>query len=132
MPVVVVKTYGLKQARDSLGKFVKMFDSEPYKIMVEEAARAQEEARQETPVASGRLRASVAFYIDPSTGLKNPRVVGEAEAHDPVTNYDYAMLQHEATWFKHPNGGKDHFISDPFERMVERIDRRFTREMTYD
>ena len=29
-------------------------------------------------------------------------------------DYNYALIQHEATWFKHPNGGKDHYLSDPY------------------
>lgn len=132
MPVFVSKVYGLKQARDALGRFTKMVESKPYAVMLEESARAQEEARLETPVKSGRLQASVSFYVDPSAGLTHPTIIGTAEAHDPETGYDYSVLQHETTWFHHPNGGKDHFISDPFERMVERIDARFEKEINYD
>lgn len=29
-------------------------------------------------------------------------------------DFNYALIQHEATWFKHPNGGKDHYLSDPY------------------
>lgn len=132
MPVSYVKVKGVKQVRDSLGKFKKMLESEPYKIMVEEAIRAQEEVRMEVPVLTGRLQAGSAIYIDPSSSKLNPRIVGEAEAIDPDTGYDYSSYQHDNPYLNHPRGGKPFFIRDPFNRMVDRIDRRFESELGYD
>lgn len=40
--------------------------------------------------------------LDPSKPLEEP------------ADKSYALIQHEATWFKHPRGGKDHYLSDPY------------------
>lgn len=132
MPVIYSKVTGLKQERDALGHFLKMVDSKAYQIMVEEAMRAQAEVDMEVPLLTGRLQAGSRIYLDPSSGKTKPMIVGEAEAIDPDTGFDYSEYQHDNVYLNHANGRKANFISDPFERMVDRIDRRFNEELGYE
>lgn len=132
MPVKYDRVEGLKQARNSLERFIQMFESKPYAILLEEAARAQQEADLEVPLDTGRLKAGTVFYVDPSSGKLTPTVIGEAQAIDPETGYDYSAYQHDTVGLQHAAGRKPFFVRDPFERMVERIDRRFREELNYD
>lgn len=111
----------LKQERDSKGRFIKAIDSEMYKIMLEEMRTAYDEAIEETPKDTGDLRRGVKFNIG-GGGKTTPIIV--ATASSVHNGYDYAEIQHERTWYHHKIG-KDHYISDPFERMVARIEERF-------
>lgn len=121
--------YQLRRIRDKLGRFVKTVETKPYQILLEEAARCEQEAKLQTPVLSGKLRDSVRVQV---TGkFLTPTVKASASALSD-RGYDYANIQHETMWFNHPNGGKDHFISDPFFEMVNRIDQRLSEEVKYD
>lgn len=121
--------YQLKRQRDKLGRFLKTIETKPYQIIVEEASRCKEEIKLQTPVLSGKLRDSV--KVELSGPRLNPRVTASASALSD-SGYDYANIQHETTWFNHPNGGKDHFVSDPFFEMANRIDQRLNEEVKYD
>lgn len=132
MPVKYGRVEGLKQAKDELGRFIKALESKPYAILVEESARAQQEANLEVPLDSGRLKAGTVFYVDPGSRKLSPKVVGEAEAIDPETGYDYSEYQHNTVGLHHTAGRKPFYVRDPFNRMVERIDRRFREELNYD
>lgn len=121
--------FQLQRQRDKLGRFLKTIESKPYQILLEEAARCKEEAKLQTPVRTSKLRDSVKVEV---TGAKlTPKVTASASAV-ASNGYNYASIQHETTWFNHPNGGKDHFISDPFFEMVNRIDSRMATEVKYD
>lgn len=126
MSVGYSNRYGFKQARDNLGRFAKMLDSQPYQIVLEEAARAQEEAKLETPIETGKLQQSVKFTI---SGARNVSVTATASAEDH--NYDYAKIQHDTVWYNHPRGGKAFYLRDPFMRMLNRIANRLDREVRY-
>lgn len=130
--VKYVRIVGLKKARDKNGKLMKMLESTPYKVLVEEAATAQAEVNMEVPLDTGRLQAGSSIYVDPSSGKTKPTVVGESEAIDPETGYDYSTYQHDNPYLKHSAGRKAFFIRDPFNRMIERIDRRLEEEVSYD
>lgn len=121
--------YQLKRQRDKLGRFLKTIETKPYQIILEEAARCKEEIKLQTPVLTGKLRDSAKVEV---TGpMLTPKVQASASAKSEK-GYDYANIQHETTWFKHPNGGKDHFVSDPFFEMVNQIDQRLSEEVKYD
>lgn len=122
----------LKRERDTLGRFIKMLDSAPYRVFVEEVTRANEEAKLETPIKTGRLRDGSRIFLDVSTGKTTPTIRGVAVAVDPSSGFDYATYQHNNVWLNHPNGGNALFIKNPFERMVSRIDRRMQEELNRD
>lgn len=95
-------------------------------IMGTEAATAHAEMASMTPIDTGRL----------VSGVKCQKITGEntiiASAHavDPQTQEDYAWIQHETTTFHH-RVGQDHFVSIPFEAMIERIVERMVTEIDY-
>lgn len=132
MAVDYSRVYGLKRARDNLGRFIHMLDSETYKILMEEATRANAEVYLETPVKSGALRRGSSIYVDTTSGVRTPTIRGKSEVHAPGSGYDYSSKQHENESYRHPNGGKAHFIRDPFNRMVERLYRRLKDEIKYE
>lgn len=35
-------------------------------------------------------------------------------------DFNYAWIQHEATWFRHPNGGQAKYLEQPFEENKQR------------
>ena len=128
MVVVRARVQGLKQARDKLGRFAKGVDEQSFRIFLEEAPRIEAEAKLETPVESGDLRNSVTVSV---SQIKR-KVNLVASASSIHRGYDYSNIQHENETFNHPNGGKAHFIRDPFNRGVERIKRRIKQEVRYD
>ena len=128
MVVVRARVKGLKQARDKLGRFAKGVDEKSLRIFLEEAPRIEAEAKLETPVESGDLRNSVTVSV---SQIKR-KVNLVASASSIHRGYDYSNIQHENETFNHPNGGKAHFIRDPFNRGVERIERRLREEVGYD
>ena len=128
MVVARVRVKGLKQAKDKLGRFAKGVDEQSFRIFLEEAPRIEAEAKLETPVESGDLRNSVTVSV---SQIKR-KVNLVASASSIHRGYDYSNIQHENETFNHPNGGKAHFIRDPFNRGVERIERRLREEVGYD
>ena len=128
MVVVRARVKGLKQARDKLGRFAKGVDEKSLRIFLEEAPRIEAEAKLETPVESGDLRNSVTVSV---SQIKR-KVNLVASASSIHRGYDYSNIQHDNGAFNHPNGGKAHFIRDPFNRGVERIERRLREEVGYD
>lgn len=116
--------YQLKRERDKLGRFVKMIQTRPYQILLEEAARMKAEMLQQVPYDSGDLFDSIKCEV---SGTKT-RPVLTASASSVHNDYDYAAIQHDTSWFHH-RVGKWHYISDPFNDGVERIERRFEEEI---
>lgn len=128
MAVKVGKVVGLKQARDKLGRFMKTVESAPYKVLVEESIRMEREAKMETPIDTGALRESVQANVS-GKGLSISLEL-TASATDE-TGYDYSNVQHENTTFRHPRGGKAFYLRDPFNRGIERIKERLSKEVKY-
>lgn len=134
MAVKRSENFSIKRVRNNLGKFVRVVESKPYQILLEEAARIEAEAKFETPIGDGKrhragqLRDSVRVEV---IGKLNPSLTASASAISE-TGYDYAGIQHDTEWFNHPRGGKYHFIEDPFNRGVERISQRLREEVSYD
>ena len=130
MAVNFATSIRLQQVRDKLGRFTKQVKEVPAQVLLEEAPRIEAEAKLETPVDTGALQASVTAQV---TRTSKTKVALSVQASAISSRgYDYANIQHENESFNHPNGGKAHYIKDPFERGVERISRRLSKEVKYD
>ena len=121
-------SYQIQRERDNLGRFKKVVESTPYKILKEESSRILREMQLQVPYDSGDLYRSLRCEV---TGqLTKPRL--EASASSVHKGYDYAGIQHDTEWFNHPSGGKWHYVEDPFNSGVARIERRFEEEIKLD
>lgn len=121
----------LKRERDALGRFIKILDSKPYEILLEESARLKREAYQQTPKESGDLRNSVSVDVRQNPGSKS-LVMLDASASSVHRGYDYAGIQHDNPSFQHAPGTNYKFIEKPFYEAVSRIERRMEEELTID
>ena len=91
---------------------------EAAKLCAEDLLR---ESEVQVPVDTGALVLS-GEVIDKGTSFDVVYSATQRDRHlldpsKPLGNnpdFNYALIQHEATWFKHPNGGKDHYLSDPY------------------
>lgn len=68
------------------------------------------------PVDTGRLKSSGKVTI---TGDFSRTVSYYAE--NPDTGYDYAPIQHEATWFRHLPGTTAKFLETPYRQNLKRM-----------
>lgn len=123
-----VTVEGLKEASANLSRFLKTLESVPTQILLEEAPKIEETAKNRTPVASTKLQNSVRVSV--SRDKRRPGLYAQASAHN--RGYDYAYIQHENDAYDHPNGGKAHFVESAFTEGVERIIRRLSEEVSYD
>ena len=123
-----VTVSGLSEASKHLTKFLRTVETVPTQILLEEAPRIEETAKIRTPEKTGKLKESVKVRV--SRDKRRPGLYAQASAFN--RGYDYALIQHENLSYNHPNGGKAHFIRDPFNRGVERIKRRIEQEVRYD
>lgn len=83
-----------------------------------EANDIMTEAKGETPVDTGVLRASGTVF--------RPQVFGtivEVQLGFGGAARAYALIQHERTDFNH-RVGKDHFLSDPIDRHIPGMEER--------
>lgn len=115
----------VKDAKKSLQKLLKKLDTVPSQILQEEAQQLKAEIITEVPYDTGKLEQSVKVSV--SKSKQRVGLNASASAKSP-SGYDYAGIQHERTDFHHDKG-KDHFISDPFNRTVKRIEERFKEEL---
>lgn len=113
-------TNSVKDAKRELTSFLKTLQTVPNQVLEEEAKQIYAEAISETPYETGKLEKSV--YVRVSRDKRRPGLVAGASARDH--GYNYAGIQHENTSFKHPVKGKAHYISDPFKRGIQRIERK--------
>lgn len=120
----------LKATRDSLGKFVKAIEDKPWQIMLEEAARANVEAQLLVPEKTGTLARQTHIKA-----VRNRNVsfslVGEASAIDHGFDYGQYRHEHEAKTYTKP-GSHYKFVETPFNKAVERIERRLETEIKHD
>lgn len=123
-----VTVSGLKEASANLSRFLKTLESVPTQILLEEAPKIEETAKNRTPVATTKLQNSVRVTV--SRDKRRPGLYAQASAHN--RGYDYAYIQHENDAYDHPNGGKAHFVESAFTEGVERIIRRLSEEVSYD
>ena len=80
-----------------------------------------EESTEQVPVDTGALVLSgevvdkgTSFDVVYSATPRDRHLLDPSKPLGSNPDYNYALIQHEATWFKHPNGGKDHYLSDPY------------------
>ena len=119
---------GLQEASNRLTKFLKTLDTVPTQILLEEAPKIEQTAKNRTPVETGKLRDSVRVVV--SRDKRRPGLYAQASATN--RGYNYAYIQHENEAYNHPNGGQAHFVESAFVEGVERIERRLRREVKYD
>lgn len=119
----------VQDAKKQLQRFLRKLETVPTRILQEEAQQLKAEIIAETPYETGKLEASVKVTV--SRDKRRPGLNASASARSPQ-GYNYAGIQHERADFTHPIKGKDHFISDPFQRATKRIERRLREELTLD
>lgn len=116
----------VQNAKKDLQKLLKKIDTVPVKILEEEAQILKAEIIAEVPHDTGLLERSVRVSV--SKDKKRPGLNASASAR-ATTGYDYAGIQHENREYRHTKG-KDHYISDPFNRAVDRIEKKLREELT--
>lgn len=121
-------TRSVQDAKKSLQKFLKKLETVPTQILEEEAQQLKAEIIAEVPYDTGKLEQSVRVSV--SKDKRRPGIHASASAKSS-TGYDYAGIQHEHTGYQHDKG-KAHYISDPFNRAVKRIETRLREELTPD
>lgn len=119
----------VQDAKKQLQRFLRKLETIPTQILQEEAQQLKAEIIAETPYETGKLERSVKVAV--AKDKKRPGINASASAKSPK-GYDYSGAQHERTDYKHPIKGKDHFISDPFQRATQRIVKRVEEELTLD
>ena len=129
-----VTVEGLKEASANLSRFLKTLETVPTQILLEEAPRIEQTAKNRTPISdgklhpAGKLRNSVRVKV--SRDKRRPGLYAQASAYN--RGYNYAYIQHENEAYNHPNGGEAHFVESAFTEGVERIIRRLSEEVSYD
>ncbi len=91
---------------------------EAAKLCAEDLLR---ESETQVPVDTGALVLSGevvdkgnSFDVVYSATQRDRHLLDPSKPLGSNPDYNYALIQHEATWFKHPNGGKDHYLSNPY------------------
>ena len=73
----------------------------------------KKQAQAQTPVDTGALRGS-AYVKKIGKGDTSGYEIGYDMDNKQGIRDTYGIVQHEATWFSHPNGGKAKFLEDPY------------------
>ena len=117
----------VRDAKKRLQKFIKTLDTVPTQILNEEAPILHSEIIAEVPYKTGKLESSVKVSV--ARDRRRPGLNASASAVSKY-GYNYAGIQHENDEFKHPKpGAKDHFISDPLNRCIDRIQEKMRRHL---
>lgn len=122
-------TQSVQDAKKQLQRFLRKLETVPTRILQEEAQTLKAEIIAEVPYETGKLESSVRVSV--SKDKKRPGLNASASARSPG-GYNYAGIQHERENFQHPIKGKAHFISDPFKRATQRIEKRMREELRMD
>lgn len=116
----------VQQAKKRLQTFLKELDKVPMDILEEEQPRLYSEIIAEVPYSTGKLERSVRVSV--ARDKRRPGLNASASARSK-RGYNYAGIQHENTEFQHPVKGKAHYISDPFNRCIQRIQAKMRRRL---
>ena len=117
----------VQDAKKRMQKFLKSLDTIPTEILKEEAPILRSETIAEVPYKSGVLESSIKVNV--ARDKRRPGINASASARSK-RGYNYAGIQHENEAFKHSKpGAKDHFISDPLDRCIERIQQKMHRRL---
>ena len=120
------RTKSVQEAKKRLQKFLKELDTISTDILTEEQPKLYSEIIAEVPYDTGRLERSVKVTV--SKDKRRPGLNASASARSK-RGYNYAGIQHENTEFQHPIKGKAHYISDPFDRCVQRIKHKMRKRL---
>lgn len=117
----------VQNAKKRLQKFIKTLDTVPTQILNEEAPILRSEIISEVPYKTGKLESSVRVSV--ARDKRRPGLNASASAISK-SGYNYAGIQHENDEFKHTKpGAKAHFISDPLNRCIDRIQEKMRRRL---
>ena len=117
----------VQEAKKRLQKLLRKLDTVPTDILREEEPILRSEIIAEVPFETGKLESSVRVSV--TRDKKRPGLNASASAISK-RGYNYAGIQHENEDFHHSKAGaKAHFISDPFDRCVERIKAKMQRRL---
>lgn len=120
----------VQEAKKNLQKFLRKLDTVPTAILEEESEILYAEIIAEVPYKTGALERSVKVSV--ARDKKRPGLNASASARSKQ-GYNYAGIQHEEKSFKHAKAGaKDHYISDPFARAMERIKEKMRSQLNVD
>ena len=122
------RTKSVQDAKKRLQKFLKELDTIPTEILAEEQPRLYSDIISEVPYDTGRLENSVRVTVAKDKRRPGLNASASARSHE---GYNYAGIQHENTDFQHPIKGKAHYISDPFNRCVQRIKAKMRRRLKF-
>ena len=112
----------VQDAKKRLQKFIKSLDTVPTQILSEEAPILRSEIIAEVPYETGKLESSVRVSV--ARDKRRPGLNASASALSK-SGYNYAGIQHENDEFRHTkSGAKAHFISDPLNRCIDRIQEK--------
>lgn len=112
----------VQDAKKRLQKFIKSLDTVPIQILSEEAPILRSEIIAEVPYKTGKLESSVRVSV--ARDKRRPGLNASASALSE-SGYNYAGIQHENDEFRHTkSGAKAHFISDPLDRCIDRIQEK--------
>lgn len=112
----------VQDAKKRLQKFIKSLDTVPTQILSEEAPILRSEIIAEVPYKTGKLESSVRVSV--ARDKRRPGLSASASALSE-SGYNYAGIQHENDEFRHTkSGAKAHFISDPLDRCIDRIQEK--------
>ena len=117
----------VQDAKKRLQRFLRDLDTIPTAVLQEEAPILKSEILAEIPRDSGKLEASVRVAV--ARDKRRPGINASASAR-ASNGYNYAGIQHENTAFRHSKpGAKAHYISDPFDRCISRIQSKLSSRL---
>lgn len=120
------QTSSVKAASNRLRVFLKKLKTVPIEVLREEAQQMKAEVIAEVPYRTGALESSVQVRVSKERSKVHLRASASAQNVD--TGYNYAGIQHENDLYGHEKG-KDHYISDPYNRAIKRIEQRMREEL---
>lgn len=121
-------TSSVKDAVKNLRAYLKTIDSVPQEELQKSAEKILSEAIARVPYQTGKLERSI--YVRVSKDKHRGGLVAGASAR-ASNGYNYAGIQHENENFNHPIKGEAHFVSDPFNKEVERLKARLRERLTF-
>lgn len=122
------RAIGLREIKDDLRQMLRQHRTLALKELEITADRIYVEAYAKVPVLedtyanrkkgliSGQLQDSI--QVDISRNPRYPGIIATAEAHNPNTGYDYALIQEVNEDYYHPGGGQAHYLEEPFRDAV--------------
>lgn len=119
------KATGLKEIKEDLRATLREQRTLALKQLEVAADELYTESRDIVPVDTGRLRDSI--IVDVSRSPRYPGIIATAEAHNPRTGYDYALIQEVNEAYRHDPGQQAHYLEQPFRKVVE----KFFKEMDW-